>query len=361
MRGIRVRLHYTWAIACILITAMVMTQFPESYALWQRVLIGVAGSLLFLVAVCLRELAVAFVGSRRGIRLKRLTLFAFGGVSEIALESTAPVLDVLRATVGLLSNLVLVGVFHGLYLLADSLNWIVGAGLLRWLGFIYLMLAFLHFLPAYPLDGGRILRAVLWKRLRDYQRASWIVTRAGRGSGFALLAVGVTVLGVTHQVFVGLVLMSVGWILQSAAFSSWRTGVPARALRGLKVRDVMAHDIAAVGSHVSLEHLVREHMLVTGQRYFLVVEGDRLEGVVAFQDVKKIPRKRWANTTTTQVMTPACKVRAVTGSEPALTVWEDMDEADEGVVPVLRRGKVVGVVSVRSLRDLERTRADLGV
>ena len=107
--GVRIRLHYTWFAATILIIAAVVTQFPTAYPLWQRIMLGLAACVLFLVALTIRELVVSFTATSKGIPVKSITLFVFGGVSEIAKESTRPVLELLLAVVGVLSNLIIAG------------------------------------------------------------------------------------------------------------------------------------------------------------------------------------------------------------------------------------------------------------
>ncbi|MDD5037962.1 MAG: hypothetical protein PHN78_01400 [Dehalococcoidales bacterium] len=176
--GVRIRLHYTWAFAFALIIAIVITQYPEAYPLWQRIMLGIAASLLFLTAVSIRQLILNFVGIRRGISVSSITLFAFGGVPQ-AEESTLPILELLMAATGLLSNLGIAGLFYGIHLILVNTGNVMIAGITQWLAFFCFMLALFHCLPGFPLDGGRALLALLWKVTDNYHRAMRITTWTG--------------------------------------------------------------------------------------------------------------------------------------------------------------------------------------
>ena len=188
--GIRLRLHPTWAAAFILIIAMVVTQFPEAYLFWQRIVLGVAASLLFLVAVGIREIILGFLALSRSIPVKRVTLFAFGGVSQIPKEGTLPVLELLLAAAGLLTNLIIAGIFYAVHaVLVNTANVMID-GLILWLAYMYFMVALFHFIPVFPLDMGRLLRTLLWKVTGNYDRATRIASWAGQGFGLLLIVWG---------------------------------------------------------------------------------------------------------------------------------------------------------------------------
>jgi len=219
---VRLRLHYTWFVAIILITAAVVTQFSTAYPLWQRIMLGIAASLLFLMAITIRELVLSFIATNKGIPVKSVTLFIFGGVSQIAKESTFPALELLLAVVGMLSNLIIAGIFYVVYLvLAHTGNIIINV-LVQWLAFIYFMLALFHFIPGFPLDGGRVLRAFLWKTTGNYERVTRIASWTGWSIGLIFTIGGILVLIITQQWFVGILLAFPGLVLQNAATHSRR-------------------------------------------------------------------------------------------------------------------------------------------
>ena len=220
---IRMRIHYTWILVIPLFTAAVVTQFStESYSLWLRILFGVSASVLFFLAILLRELVLNLIAVAKGTVVKRFTLFAFGGLSEVDKETTMPATELLLATVGMLYNLVIAGVFFAAYLVFLQTGQVVVDVLLQWLAFICLMLALFHILPCFPLDGGKILRVFLWKSVGDYDRATRIAGWTGWGIGLLLAIGGILFLVLTPERFMGAFLVSLGLILQNAATHSRR-------------------------------------------------------------------------------------------------------------------------------------------
>ena len=220
--GVRIRLHYTWSFALVLITAAVVTQFSEAYLLWQRIALGIAASLLFFVSVSIREFVLSFMAISKGIPVKNVTLFIFGGVSQITKETTSPSLELLVAVVGILSNLIIAGIFYVVYIVLAHTGSIMIDVLIQWLAFIYFMLALFHFIPGFPLDGGRVLRAFLWKATDNYEQVTRIASWTGWGIGLILTIGGILLLITTHEWFVGIILAFPGLVLQNAATQSRR-------------------------------------------------------------------------------------------------------------------------------------------
>ncbi len=263
--GVRVRLHYTWSLAFALIMAIVFTQFPETYSLRQRIILGVAAGLLFFAIVSIREFVLSFMASRRGLPLKIITLFAFGGVSQINREDTSPTLEFLLAMTGLLSNLVVAGILYGIYAGLVNFGSVAFAGLVQWLAFIYFMLFLFHFIPGFPLEGGRFLRALLWRSTGDYNRATRIATWTGRGIGLICIVGGILLLIFGRQWFVGLTLAGTGWVLQSASAQSRRQAVVGEALENITAGDIMNKECPFINQQLSLSQLVQDCILVKGQ------------------------------------------------------------------------------------------------
>ncbi len=220
--GVRIRLHYTWFAAIILITAAVVTQFSTAYPLWQRIMLGVAASFLFFITLTIRELVLSFIATSKGIPVESVTLFVFGGVPQIAKEATSPILELLSAVVGLLSNLIIAGIFYVVYLIMAHGGNIIIDVLVQWLAFIFFMLALFHFIPAFPLDGGRVLRALLWKATDNYERVTRIASWTGWSVGLIFTIGGILIIIFTQQWFVGILLAFPGLVLQNAATQSRR-------------------------------------------------------------------------------------------------------------------------------------------
>jgi Zn-dependent protease len=218
--GVRVRLHYTWLPALILIIAAVITQFSTAYPLWERIILGAIASGLFLVAIFVREFTITFIATHRGVRVRRVILFAIGGVHIIDKETTHISHELLLAVAGILSNLIIAGILYGVYYALEYTGNVIIDVLIQWLAFIYFMLAIFHFVPAFPLDGGRVLRALLWKTTHDYRRATLISSWTGWGVGVIMTIGGIIVVVLTQQWFVGILLAFPGLVLQNAATHS---------------------------------------------------------------------------------------------------------------------------------------------
>lgn len=357
--GVRIRLHYTWAIAFVLIAAAVVTQFSEAYPLWERILLGIAASLLFFIAVSIRELILNFIAIAKGITVKNVTLFIFGGVSQLTEEATSSTLELLLATAGLLTNLLIAGILYGIHIALVIAGNMTIDGIIQWLAFIFFMLVLFHLVPAFPLDGGKVLRALLWKATDRYDRVTLIASWVGWAIGLLFLVGGIMLLIITQQRFVGLLLAVSGWALLSAAAQSRRQAVRCEALQGITARDIMAMDYPFITQQLSLGQLIQDYVLATGLRYFVVVDEAKLLGIVTVRNIKRIPKKRWNSTSTGEIMIPASKLKTAYTEQPAVNLLEQMDNLEINQMPVLEEDKVIGVVARDSLIRLVKTRTEL--
>lgn len=220
--GIRLRVHYTWFVAVILITTSVVTQFSTASPLWSRIILGISASFLLFLSISIREFVLSFIATRKGISVKSVTSFVFGGVYEIDEETATPALELLLAMAGMLFNLIIAGVFFVVYFVLKYTENIMIDVLMQWLAFICFMLAIFHFVPGFPLDGGRILRALLWKASGNYQRATRIASWVGWSAGLIFTIGGILILIFTQQWFIGILLAFPGLVLQNAATHSRR-------------------------------------------------------------------------------------------------------------------------------------------
>jgi len=362
MLGVRLRLHPTWAVAFILIIAMMVTQFPEAYPLWQRTIWGVTAGLLFFIAVGFREIILNFLALNRGIPVQRVTLFAIGGLPQIPKGDTRPLLELLLATAGLLFNLVIAGIFYAIHSALVNTGNVIIDGIILWTAYLYFLLALFHFIPVFPLDGGRLLRTLLWKLTGDYDRSTNIASWAGQGLGLLLIACGILLLVLSRQWFNGLTLVFVGWVLYLAAVQSRRQTALREALQHIAARDMMSGESPIIATpQFTIGQLVRDCILVTGQRYFVVAEEGKLRGVVTTRDIKKVPKKRWNSTKISRVMTPASRLRTAKAQQSAASLLELMDELGIKRMPVLENDKVIGVISQDNLNRLKKTRVELGM
>jgi len=358
--GVSTRLHYTWVLAFALITAIMVTQFPEALPLWQRVILGLVTSLLFLIAVSVRSFIISLVAINRGITVKRITLFVFGGGAEISQEATRPLLELLIAVSGLLATLLLCGVFYGIYAILFNIGSEVAYVIIQWISYILFMLFLFHLVPGFPLDGGMMLRALLWKVNGDYDRATRITSLIGWTIGLLTIASGILLLITEQQWFNGLTLVGVGWVLQSAAGQSRRRAILRQALQPVKTEDIMTREFPLISTQATVGQFIRDYILATGQRYCLIVDGDRLEGVVTLENVKRV-RKKHRGYHLDKIMTPTSELKLAHPQQRAASVLGQMDEQWVDHMPVVENDKTVGIVSRESLERLAQTRKELGI
>ncbi len=360
--GIPLRLHYTWFIIFALVTSsLVFYPLEQPYPIEQRILLGILTSVLFFASIITHELAHSLLAIRNKIPVKEITLFVFGGVSQITKEATSPRVELSIAIVGPLTSLAMAGIFYGLYLLLAGAQQSLAASLMQWLAMINVILALFNLIPGFPLDGGRIFRAIVWQRTHDYHRATSTATKVGQGIAYAFIAGGLALIFALQLWLNGLWLIFIGWFLHDAAKSSQQQILLRDSLTGITARQVTDYGCPAVSPHLSLTELVQQYILPTGRSCFLVTQGAGLEGMVTLQQIKKAPRNRWAITTVQDIMTPASKLKVVHADQDVLSVLQEMNGEYANHIPVIEAEKVIGVINREDLSRLLRTRADLRI
>jgi Zn-dependent protease/CBS domain-containing protein len=362
--GIPLRLHYTWFIIFAWVTfSLVLYPLvePPYPPIGQRIILGILTSLLFFASIITHELAHSILAIRNNIPVKEITLFVFGGVSQITKEATHPRAELSIAIVGPLTSLALAGIFYGLHLLLAGTQQILAANLMWWLAWMNLILAVFNLIPGFPLDGGRIFRALVWQRTHDYHRATRIATKVGQGIAYALMAVGIaSIFAPLLSWFNSLLLIFIGWFLRDAARASYQQVLLRDALIGITARQVTDYDCPLIPPHLNLMELVQQHILPTGRSCFLISWGAELEGMVTMQQIKKVPRTRWAITPVQDIMTPASKLKVAYADQDILSVLQEMNGESTNHIPVMEGGKVIGIINREDIARFLRTRADFG-
>ena len=365
--GIPLRLHYTWFIIfawvtiSLVLSPMVEPPYPP---ITQRIILGILTSLLFFASIITHELAHSIVAIRNSIPVKEITLFVFGGVSRITKEATHPRAELSIAIVGPLTSLALAVIFYGLHLLLASANQVLAASLMQWLAWINVVLAVFNLIPGFPLDGGRIFRALVWQRTRDYHRATRIATNLGQGIAYAFMAVGIAsifdIFAPLLSWFNGLLLIFIGWFLRDAARASYQQVLLHDALTGITARQITDYDSPLIPPHLNLMDLAQQYILPTGRNCFLISWGAELEGMVTVQQIKKVPRSHWAITTVQDIMTPAGKLKVAYADQDILSVLQEMNGESANHIPVIEAGKIIGIINREDIARFLRTRADFG-
>ncbi|MBI4301178.1 MAG: site-2 protease family protein [Chloroflexi bacterium] len=362
--GIPVGIHYSWLVIFFIVTlSLSLYYFPSRYPFWSEPtywVIGISTSLLFFTSVVTHELAHSAVAINKGIPVKSITLFIFGGVSHIAREATHPSTELVMAMAGPLSSLGL-GVFFGaLWLITHPFSEPLAA-LAYWLAIINVSLAFFNLIPGFPLDGGRVLRSIIWGITENYRRSTQIASWAGQAIAYLFILGGVII--IFSGGFVnGIWLAFIGWFLNNAASASYHQAVLRDVLQGFTAQDVMSRNYSIVPPELTLGELVRSHVLRSDGRSFLVVENGQLAGMVTLSDIRGVSRGRWDLTSVSEAMTPIQKLTLINPQENALTVLDQLEEKGYTTqMPVVEEGRLVGIIGREDVLRFIRVHSELGM
>jgi Zn-dependent protease len=369
--GIEVRLDWSLVIVFVLIASTLAGGlFPAWHPDWsvaQSVLTALGAAVLFLVSVLLHELSHAIVGRRRGIGVRCITLFVFGGIAQMESEPKRWRDELWMTIVGPLTSMLIGGACLWIATaiagrepdFEDPRRWLAGLGalptLLVWLGQINLVLALFNLVPAFPLDGGRVLRATLWGVSGDLRRATRWASMGGQAFAWALMAVGFAIMmGADIPPFgggllSGLWLAFIGWFLNNAAVQSYRQLIVQETLRDLPVSRLMQTDLAVVPVDLEVERFVDEHLLRSPQQSFPVMSGDELAGLVTLDDVRRLERARWRDARLAEIMTPRGQLVTVNAQDDALEAIAALGRGQHSQGPVLDRGRLVGLLRLQDI------------
>jgi Zn-dependent protease len=361
--GISLRLNYSWFIVFALVTwSLSANYFPSVFPEWSAglaVTAGILTSLLFFGSVLAHELMHSVVARAAGIPVQSITLFIFGGVSRMGEEPKRPKDEFRMAIAGPLTSLALGAVFWAIWYWLGEFNEFVLA-ISFWLGLINIFLAGFNLIPGFPLDGGRVLRSILWWRSHNLRRATRTASNIGRAVGFLFIFGGVFFIFQALWLN-GLWLILIGWFLENAAVGSYRQVALQEVLQGHTAGEVMTRDCPVVPPDITVEELVNDHVLATGRRCFPVESSGRVEGLVTMHNIRAVPRESWPARTTSEAMTPLDKLKSVSPNEDLSTVLKILTEEDINQVLVVEDGAITGVIGRDNLLSFINLRGELGV
>ncbi len=360
--GIPLKLHYSWFLVLLLIVWSLATgYFPQEYPGWTRVSywwIGVITSVFFFGSVLIHELGHSIIALREKVPVRSITLFIFGGLAQIGHDPDTAGTEFRIAIAGPITSLLLAGSFF-LGALITPISEELGASA-RYLARINLLLATFNMIPGFPLDGGRVLRAILWKFGRSFYKATRWASYVGQG--IALLFIVYGVFSMFRGGFLnGLWIAFIGFFLNNAAETSFRQVSVRESLIGISAEQIMSDRFMIVSLHMPLADLVNAHVLGRGDRCFFVIEHGRLLGMLTLHSIKAVARESWSTLTTGDVMIPLDQLLSVGPKEDAWTILRKMDEADINQVPVMEKETLLGVITREHLLHYLRARSELGV
>jgi len=349
IRGIEVGIHYSWLIIFGLLTwslgGFAFRQVPgvtlTDLEYW---ILGVIASLLLFVSVLIHELAHSFMAQARGLAAKSITLFIFGGVSNLGGEAKKPSTEFLVAIVGPLTSFALAVpaglVWAATWGVEDRIALVAG-----YLAVINVILGLFNLVPGFPLDGGRVLRAILWTATGNVRRATEGAAAVGKVIAWGLFAVGlVRILG-AGDLFGGIWMAAIAWFLHNAASSSVQQVVFETRLRRVRARDITRPDETGVWPGLSIAELIDDYLLPRNRRAMPVVDNDRLVGVVTVSDLRQVPVAERSRATVAQVMGGRDGLVTVDADTPVQRAVELLTEHDFEQLPVLEEGRLFGMLT----------------
>lgn len=345
--GIDIFIHVSWIIIFVLLTWSLATGwFAVLYPGWSTItywVVSLIAALLLFVAVLVHELAHSLVARTRGLPVKNITLFIFGGVSNIEQEPQTPGVEFQMAFVGPLTSLVIGGIAY-LLQLALGENTSPLAAILRYLAVTNVLLGIFNLIPGFPLDGGRVLRSIVWKLSGSLRTATRVTTLVGEVIGYLFILLGIW-LFFGGNLLDGIWLGFIGWFLLSAAQSANTQSMLQSMLKGVTVGEVMNPSPLTVPANISLQKLVDDYFLPRGLRSAMVTQNDQLVGLITLGDIRSVPREQWSQVPVGHVMNPVNKLHVVSPQQNLNDVLPLMAGRDVNQLPVVQDGRLVGVLS----------------
>jgi Zn-dependent protease len=361
--GIEIGVHWSWIFILLLITwsfaTGILEEFFPEWSEARRWAVGVIVAVIFFASILLHELSHSLVAKARGIGVKGITLFVFGGVSTLEREAQSAGEEFQIAIVGPLTSLAVGAVFAGLWLILRGPAPDVAA-IAGYLAFINGVIAAFNMLPGFPLDGGRVFRSIVWARNRNLLRATRTASRVGEFVAYALM-VGGAIQFFFNNPIGGVWMFLIGLFLRNAATSSYEQMVLRIALQDVTAGVVARNDFVPVPPDATIAHLVGDLMLSGRGRCYPVMAGEELLGLVTLTDVQHVEREQWPMTSVYRVMTPLERLHTVTPQEDATRVLELMSESDVNQVPVMDGKRLVGIVTRGDILRLIQIRRQVAI
>jgi Zn-dependent protease/CBS domain-containing protein len=374
--GVKIKVDWSWLFIFLLVSWNLTSAFSSVHPEWSLTLsiaVAVAAALLFFFSVLAHEMAHSLAAIAQGLPVRSITLFLFGGVSNIEREPPSPRVEFVVAIVGPITSVVLGAIFLalgaiGVASLGDALAEPTAAmselgpvsTLLLWLGPINLILGAFNMIPGFPLDGGRVLRSLLWAATDSLRRATRWASWVGQTIAWLLIVTGIAMVFGAEVPFFGTGLVGgiwlafIGWFLNSAARQSYQQVVIQDLLEDVPVGDLMRRDPPVVAPGATISSLVHDHVMGSDEHAFPVVEGEELVGIVCLHDIREVDRQRWEQVTVSEVMTPVEELQTVVPEEDAAEALNDLQRQGVRQLPVVAAETGRRLVGLLRRRDILR-------
>lgn len=361
--GFKVKLDVSWFILAILIAWSLATGvFPEYFPGFKTETywwMGIAGAAGLFVSIVFHEFCHSIIARYYGLSMKGITLFIFGGVAEMEGEPQSPKVEFLMALAGPVSSVMLSGVFYALEAAGKNAGWSKPTnGVLAYLAWINLILAGFNLVPAFPLDGGRILRSILWAVKHNLRWATHIASYLGSAFGIFLIILGI-ISFIGGNFIGGLWYFLIGTFVRSASQMSYRQLIIRKALAGEHVERFMKSEPITVSPSVTIPQLVQDYFYKYHYKMFPVLENGRVKGCISTREVKQIPRDQWSNYRVADIVKPCSRENAVSLHEDAVKALGLMSSTGNSRLMVLDGDKLAGIVTLKDLLQFLALKIDL--
>jgi Zn-dependent protease len=347
--GIKFYLDYSWFLIAAIVTYELAAEiFPDSLPGHSHKLylaMGVIGALIFFLSILLHELGHSLVSQRCGIPVPRITLLFIGGIAEISREPDNARAELKIAIGGPATSIVLAILYATGAFVSHMAGWYAASIVLQWLTLVNLALVVFNAIPGYPLDGGRILRAIIWAKTRNLRKATYITTRIGVAFSWVLMGIGVIFL--FEGAWNAFVFFLIGIFLKGAAESGYTNTVYHEVLGGVRVGDIMTKTPVCIPAHTPLNLAVDDFFLSKNHVAYPVVgdEGD-FRGLLRLEYLKELPREKWPYTTAAELAAAHETAGAcIDAAQPAEQAMRRLLAAGQGRLAVLEEGRVAGIVT----------------
>jgi len=380
--GININIDWSWLFIFVLISWNLVSLFGQLHPNWDfslQVGVAVSAAVLFFASVLAHELAHSLMAIAQGVNVSSITLHLFGGVSNIERHPPSPIAEFLITIVGPITSIVLgmaIVIATGMRAnlgtaMTNPRDAIANLGplasLLLWLGPINILLGIFNLIPGFPLDGGRVLRSILWGITDNLRKATRWASGVGQAIAWLMILAGIAMAFGFQVPFFGTGLINglwlafIGWFLNTASSQSYRQIVVQDILEGVPVKRMMSGDAPTVPPDCLVSDLVHEHVMGTDDHAFPVIEEDRLLGIVTLDDVRGINRDAWGKTRVRDIMTPYEELITVDAGEDAAEALSKLSHRDVRQLPVIEGENLVGLLRRRDIIRWLQLQSDMSI
>ena len=361
--GFEVKIDASWIVIAVLVSWSLAAGFfpyfyphltPKTY--W---VMGVIGALGLFLSIIFHEFSHSLVARRLGLPMKGITLFIFGGVAEMGDEPSSAKVEFSMAIAGPISSLILAAVFYVIYLQGKAAGWSLTVnGVIRYLAYINVVLAVFNLVPAFPLDGGRVLRSILWGIWDDLRRATRVSAAVGSAFGVGLIALGIFQF-IGGNFIAGLWWFLIGMFVRGAAQTSYQQLLVRNALAGEPVRNFMTPNPVSAPGSITVEQLVKEYVYKYHYKMFPVLDNDNLVGCITTRQIKEVPREQWSQETVSQLATECSLDNTISPDTDAVQALALMNKTGNSRLLVVDGQHLLGIISLKDMMEFLSLKVEL--